>query len=95
MKIPIYIITVLLLAVYLVGCGKEEIEADTEIKYIQSEEFISSESSEEEHTEPDNINETIVIDFTYDYTEDIKADVDYAVSASDSLQEELENIQVH
>ena len=92
MKIPIYMITFLLLTVYLVGCGKEEIEFDTEIKYIQSEEFISSESSEEENSEPEDIKETIVIDFTYDYTEDIKADVDYAVSASDSLQEELDNI---
>ena len=92
MKMPIYMITVLLLTVYLVGCGKEEIESDTEIKYIQSEEFISSESREKENTEPEDIKKTIVIDFTYDYTEDIKADIDYAVSASDSLQEELENI---
>ena len=92
MKMPIYMITVLLLTVYLVGWGKEEIESDTEIKYIQSEEFISSESREKENTEPEDIKKTIVIDFTYDYTEDIKADIDYAVSASDSLQEELENI---
>ena len=31
-------------------------------------------------------------DFTYDYSEQIKADVDYMVSTSSSLQEELENI---
>ena len=33
------------------------------------------------------------IDFTYDYSEDIKADVDYVVSGSASLQKELENIE--
>ena len=33
------------------------------------------------------------LDFTCDYSEDIRADVDYAVSVSASLQEELENIE--
>ena len=33
------------------------------------------------------------IDFTYDYTEDIKADVEYVVSESSSLQEELKNME--
>ncbi|MCM1091460.1 MAG: DUF1311 domain-containing protein [Butyrivibrio sp.] len=33
------------------------------------------------------------VDFTYDYTEDIKADIDFVVSSSDSLQKELENIE--
>ena len=31
-------------------------------------------------------------DFTYDYSEEIKADVDYMAATSSSLQEELENI---
>ena len=34
-----------------------------------------------------------LLDFTYDYSEDIRADVDYVVSASASLQEELESIE--
>ena len=38
------------------------------------------------------LKDTIEIDFTYDYTEDIKADVAYVVSNSSSLQEELKNI---
>ena len=38
------------------------------------------------------VMDTIKIDFTYDYTEDIKEDVDYVVSNSSSLQEELKNI---
>ena len=38
------------------------------------------------------LKDTIEIDFTYDYTEDIKADVAYVVSNSSSLQEKLKNI---
>lgn len=38
-------------------------------------------------------SDELEIDFTYDYTEDIKADVDYMVSNSASLQEELENMK--
>lgn len=38
------------------------------------------------------LNDKLELDFTNDYSEDIKADVDYVVSGSASLQEELENI---
>ncbi|MCM1044248.1 MAG: DUF1311 domain-containing protein [Candidatus Gastranaerophilales bacterium] len=38
-------------------------------------------------------SDKLEIDFTYDYSEDIKADVDYVVSGSASLQEELENME--
>lgn len=38
-------------------------------------------------------NDELEIDFTYDYTEDIEADVGYMVSDSVSLQEELENME--
>lgn len=38
-------------------------------------------------------NDELEIDFTYDYTEDIEADVGYIVSCSASLQEELKNIE--
>lgn len=33
------------------------------------------------------------VDFTYDYSEDIKADIDQVVSSSTSLQNELENVE--
>lgn len=38
-------------------------------------------------------NDKLEIDFIYDYSEDIKADVAYVVSASSSLQNELENME--
>ena len=46
---------------------------------ITSEDFASSDNSEEDDIE---LTDTIEVDFTYDYTEDIKADVDYVVSNS-------------
>ena len=39
------------------------------------------------------LNDKLEMDFTYDYSEDIKADIDHVVSGSASLQEELENIE--
>lgn len=89
MKKAIYMLIILLMTGFCVGCGKEEIESNTESKYSQSEDHISSDNSEEDDIE---LKDTIEIDFTYDYTEDIKADVNYVVSGSSSLQEELENI---
>lgn len=47
--------------------------------------------SGEEDTDIES-TDTQEIDFTRDYSEDIKKDVDDVVSASASLQEELENI---
>lgn len=38
-------------------------------------------------------NDKLQVDFAYDYSEDIRADVDYVVSGSASLQKELENIE--
>lgn len=58
----------------------------------------NSETTSEEFTNSNGeevvigLKDTIKIDFTYDYTEDIKADVTYVVSNSSSLQEELKNI---
>ena len=40
----------------------------------------------------DKLGNSDSFDFTYDYSEQIKSDVDYMVSTSSSLQEELENI---
>lgn len=39
------------------------------------------------------LNDKLEIDFTYDYSEDIRAEVDCVVSGSASLQEELENME--
>lgn len=38
-------------------------------------------------------NDKLQVDFAYDYSEDIRADVDYVVSGSASLQKELDNIE--
>ena len=38
-------------------------------------------------------NDALEVDFTHDYSEDIKADIDYMVSISTSLQNELENVE--
>ena len=56
---------------------------------MTSENLTTSDNSKEDDIEPKDI---IEIDFTYDYTEDIIADVAYVVSNSSSLQEELNNI---
>ena len=57
-------------------------------------EMTSEESNTFNNGKEDNIKlkDTIEVDFTHDYTEDIKADVAYVVSNSSSLQEELKNI---
>ena len=89
MKKVIYMILILLMPGFLAGCEKEETESKPEIQYFQLEEQIASDNSEEDAIE---LKDTLEIDFTYDYTEDIKADVNYVVSNSTSLQEELNNI---
>lgn len=93
MKIKICMLTVLLLFGFCSGCGKEEAKSKeqiTEIEILPIEEQTETVSEEDADT---GWNENLEIDFTFDYSEDIKADVDYMVSASASLQEELENIE--
>lgn len=99
-KITILVCT-LFMGVILVACGKtkeDEVvvtqqESNIQIESIEeemtSEEFITYNSGEEDDIE---LKDIIEIDFTYDYTEDIKADVAYVVSNSSSLQAELKNI---
>lgn len=99
-KITILVCT-LFMGVILVACGKtkeDEVvvtqqESSIQIESIEeemtSEEFITYNSGEEDDIE---LKDIIEIDFTYDYTEDIKADVAYVVSNSSSLQAELKNI---
>lgn len=76
-----------------IGCGKEGTESyilSTESKSSQVEEQSNFASKENNDIE---LNDKLEMDFTYDYSEDIKADVDYVVSGSASLQKELENIE--
>ena len=89
MKKVIYMMLILSMTVFMAGCEKEETESPPESLYFQSEEQIGFDNNEEAAIE---LKDTIEIDFTYDYTEDIKADVNYVVSASSTLQEELKNI---
>lgn len=61
----------------------------------QSEAVTAREQSDPAVKENNDIEleDKLEVDFTYDYSEDIKADVDRVVSGSASLQEELENIE--
>lgn len=93
MKKRIYMMSLVLMMGLCVGCGKEKTESNdlsTESKTSQVEEQFNSTSRENNDIK---LYEKLEIDFTYDYSEDIKADVDYVVSGSTSLQEELENIE--
>ncbi|MBQ6807278.1 MAG: DUF1311 domain-containing protein [Lachnospiraceae bacterium] len=89
MKKAIYMMTTLLMIGLLAGCEQVGIESNNESKYSQSEEPTSSDNSEDGI----ELKNAIEIDFTYDYTEDIKADVNRVVSDSSSLQEEVKNIE--
>lgn len=85
--------TFILMAGLCIGCGKEGTENNDlgmESKSSQVEEQSNSADRENNDIE---LNDKLEMDFTYDYSEDIKADVDYVVSGSASLQKELENIE--
>lgn len=89
----IYMTAFLLTAGLCAGCGKEGTagnDPSTEVRASQAEEQSDSASRENDDTER---NDKLELDFSYDYSEDIKADVDDVVSNSASLQEELENIE--
>lgn len=88
MKKRIYVMTLALMFGLCSGCGKEQ--ADSESKSIQAEEQADAADKTNNDIE---LNDNLEIDFTFDYSEDIKADVDYVASNATSLQEELENIE--
>lgn len=88
MKKRIYVMTLALMFGLCSGCGKEQ--ADSESQSIQAEEQTEADSKINNDAE---LNDNLEIDFTFDYSEDIKADVDYVASNATSLQEELENIE--
>lgn len=106
MKKAICMIVILGMTGLLGGCGNAETETENKSEYSHEyshpEEITistGSDNSEENNIELNKIesntvelDNTIEVDFAYDYTEDIKTDVSYVVSNSSSLQEELKNI---
>ena len=86
MKKRINMLALVLVMGICTGCGKE----NTEIENSQVEEQTTSTSSANDELE---LSDELKIDFTYNYFEDIKVDVDDVVSNSTSLQEELTNIE--
>lgn len=102
MKKRIYLITLLVAAALCTGCGEEKAENNSSIaeNYTRNAEGDNTPSEEPDASKSDTNNivwndklgNSDSFDFTYDYSEQIKADVDYMVSTSSSLQEELENI---
>ena len=84
-KIIFLLVLVLSMGIYT-GCGKE----NTEIENSRMEEQTTPENSENDEI---HLDDELNIDFTCDYSEDIKEDVDDVVAASTSLQEELTNME--
>lgn len=94
MRKQIFMMTLLLTAGICVGCGKEKTKGNDlniESKSSQIEEQSSSTSGKSGSI---TFDDELQIDFTHDYSEDIKEDVAYVVSGSASLQKELENIDL-
>ena len=86
MKKKINMLVVLMLAGLMAGCGSFEEETISQEEYTQSEEPVELVIDAGKKIE---IGDLEIIDFSYDYTEDIGADVNIVVSNSSSLQEEL------
>ena len=87
------------------GIESKSSQVEESVSFENTEETKNTENTENtestedtesaENTEYNDIelNEETEMDFTYDYSKDIKADVDDVVSGSASLQDELENIE--
>lgn len=78
----------------------QEPETEQMIQEPETEQSITEPEDEPAQTDPvseDNNDmewdDQLEVDFTYDYSEDIKADVDRAAAESATLQEELENME--
>lgn len=105
MKKKNYVLTLILAVGLCAGCGKnEKAVSDQSTENIVNVESTGSESvnesqkveetgGESETNDADGWDDKIGINFENDYTEEIKADVSYMVSHSESLQKELENIE--
>ncbi len=94
-KIIVWIVILGLLGV--AGCGKTgQVTRESENMSVQTESDTAVEEQSDSAGGENNdikLNDKLELDFAYDYSEDIKADVDYVVSGSASLQKELENIE--
>ena len=86
MKKTIFLLVLVLIMGICTGCGKE----NTEIENSCMKEQTTSESSEDDEI---HLDDELNIDFTCDYSESIKEDVDDVVADSTSLQEELTNME--
>lgn len=78
----------------------QEPETEQMIQEPETEQSITEPEDEPAQTDPvseDNNDmewaDQLEVDFTYDYSEDIKADVDRVAAESATLQEELENME--
>lgn len=86
MKKTIFLLVLVLSMGIYTGCGKE----NTEIENSRMEEQTTPENSENDEI---HLEDGLKIDFTRDYSENIKEDVDDVVADSTSLQEELTNME--
>lgn len=89
------IMTLILVAGLCIGCSSKE-ETENNDLSMESQSSQVEEQSNPTVTGNNDIewNNKLEIDFTYDYSEDIREDVDRVVSDSISLQKELENIEL-
>lgn len=93
MQKRIYMMTLLLMLGLCSGCSKDSTESNEQ--NIESSSFQIEDQTSLEIVANNNIALTDLseTDFSFDYSEDIKADVEYVVSNSSSLHNELENIE--
>lgn len=89
MKRKIVVCIAILALVGIAGCSEMPASSNS-VPDIVTEE--PSDSANRENNDI-TMNDKLEMDFTYDYSEDIRADVDYVVSGSTSLQEELQNME--
>ncbi len=88
MKKIVCIMAVVLLT-GLCACAKDGAESGSGDPSFQEQEQVDSVDSEDDVID---LGDDIKIDFDYDYTENIRSDVDYVASSSSSLQNELKHI---
>lgn len=86
MKKTIHLLVLVLIMGICTGCGKE----NTEIPNSRMKEQTTLENGENDEID---LDDELKIDFTCDYSEDIKKDVDDIASNSTSLQKELTNME--
>ena len=71
---------------------KKDADGEEQFLYCAAAAEKQAASANNENNEA-GVNNEFQVDFTHDYSEDIKADIDQVVSSSASLQSELENVE--